>query len=243
MPRSFVILFAFMGLLIGLAAFMPARVAFDLLARPAGVQAELVHGPVWDARLFGVTVSGQRIEQVDARLSATRLLTGRAVVELAARDRDLRLDGVLVLRPGFIEAHSVRGAISLQRLPGAQNLPSASGESLILDIDRIGFELRDGCVQADGVLRSAALLPVGLRYEVELPVLEGALYCAGARLGVDVTGASDAAELTGQALLGRSRFEWRAGVERAQPGLAPVLIALGFADNGGSWSAQGEGTY
>ena len=237
------VLIAFIGLLAGLVVFLPARVAVDLFARPAGLQAELVHGPVWDARLFGVMVGGQRVEQLDARLDPLSLLTGRARIAFAARDATLRLDGELIAAPGGLEARAVRGAVRLDRLPGAQDLPGAVQESLAVDIARLRFEPQAGCVEAEGALRTAALIAAGARYEVELPVLEGALYCAGRQLGVAVSGDSAAVSLNGQLLIGAAGFEWRAEIGRARDGLAPVLIALGFEDNSGAWSAAGRGGY
>mgnify|MGYP006283244995 CR=1 FL=1 len=223
--------------------FLPARAAFDLAARPAGVGAELVHGPVWNAELHGVNAAGVRLERVEAGLRAWPLLTGTARLDVSARGDGVVADGQVDARRGGLVLIDAAGTAGLDRLPGGAGLPAGGSQTVSFEIDRLAFDRQDGCVEAQGRVRSAALVAIGRTYDVDLPALAGTLACAGPRLAVDYDGESAALSLTGRLRLGADSWALDATARAGERRVEPVLIALGFEQAGGAWTLRTEGAY
>ena len=229
--------------LIAAIVFLPARAVFDLAARPAGVSAELVHGPVWNADLHGVSVAGVRLERIEAGLRAWPLLTGTATLDVIARGDGIAADGLARARPGGIALAEMSGAARLDRLPGGANLPAGGSETVNFQIERLAFDAEGGCAEAEGSVRSAALVAIGEVYDAALPALTGTLACAGPRLAVDYEGQSEALALSGRLRLGAEGWTLDATATAGERRVEPVLIALGFEEAGGTWTLRTEGAY
>lgn len=228
--------------LVGLIAFLPARVVSDLALRPAGVEADLVTGPVWNARLYRVAIAGQSFAEGTMKLAFFPLLTGAARVELALVDESASARGTLIARPGSVTLEDWTLAAEARRLPGLADLPVPQDERLYAEIDRLRFE--DGeCAQASGTVSSGLLARLGQRYELELPQVEGTLGCAGQAVGIGMDGASEALDFTGSLRLDAQGYRWHGEARSGEPGVIAVLIALGFEEVGAAWRAEGEGRY
>lgn len=223
-------------------AGLPARLVHDLALRPAGIEADLVTGPVWNARLYRLTLAGQPFSQASARLAFWPLLTGTARVEIEAGDESATARGTLVARPGRIALRDASLAVEARRLPGVAGLPLTQTERIYAEIDRIVFE--DGqCVEATGIVSTALLARLGPRYDLELPQIEGALGCAGDGVGLGYQGRSPVLEVTGSLRLGPDGYRWTSEAHTGEPGVIAVLLALGFEETGAAWRAEGEGRY
>ncbi len=241
-PIALIALFAAV-FAIAAIVFLPARAAFDLAARPAGVGAELVHGPVWNAELHGVSAAGVRLERVQADLRAWPLLTGTARLDVSARGDGVAAYGLVDARRGRLALIDAAGTARFDRLPGGAGLPAGAAETVSFEIDRVVFDRQDGCVEAEGRVRSAVLVAIGEAYDVALPALAGTLACAGTSLAVHYDGESAALSVTGRLRLGADGWALDATARAGERRVEPVLIALGFEEAGGTWTLSTEGAY
>jgi hypothetical protein len=226
-----------------LVALLPARVVLDPVAARTGLVAEQVHGPVWNAQLYGVRFGGQSAERVDLSLAFWPLLRGAMVVDVAARGEGLTLSGRLERGGGEVRVRDLAGALDAWRLPGAAELGVINAEGLVFSLDEAVFDETAGCVSASGVVRSQLLVDAGARFGAELPVIEGVLACAGPRLGVDASGESAVVALEGRARLGVSGYDWVAQARGEDGEIAVAMLALGFEDDGEGWRLEGSGVY
>lgn len=228
--------------LAALIAFLPARLISDSVLRPAGIEADLVTGPVWDARLYRVDAAGQPFSEGRLRLAFWPLLTGSARLEVALEDESARARGTLTARPGRLALTGWTFAAEARRLPGIDALPVPRTVRVYGEIDALVFE--DGtCAAAAGTLSSPLLVRIGQRHDVELPEVEATLGCAGEAVAIAYEGASPAIALTGTVRLDASGYRWTSQARSEEPGVIAVLIALGFEETGAAWSAEGEGRY
>jgi hypothetical protein len=153
------------------------------------------------------------------------LLTGAARFDVVLADPALRADGVVVLRPGGVRIESARGVIRLDRV--MQELAIiAPDEGVQFDLETLSLDGRGRCQTASGEARSTALIALGERYEVDLPVLRFDLLCAGDRVGADLSGASEAVSLSGRLRFGDQGLEGRI---EARSTVNNVIAALSFA--------------
>ncbi|PWE17108.1 hypothetical protein DDZ18_10440 [Marinicauda salina] len=225
-----------------LVAFLPARALYAAALRPAGVEADHVTGPVWNARAYRVRFAGQPFAEADLALAFLPLLTGAARLEAELRDESALGRGTLVARPGALTLTDASLAAEIRRLPGLAELPAPQTERVYAEIERLTF--RDGrCEGASGTISTQLLARLGGRYDVALPEITGAFGCAGEAVAVTFEGASAALDLTGSVRLDADGYRWTAEAGTEEPGVIAVLIALGFEETGAAWRAEGEGSY
>jgi hypothetical protein len=211
-------------------AALPARAVFDAVAEPAGLRAGLVQGAVWDARILRLETDGAPIAETRARLQPVGLLSGAARFDVSVRDATLRGDGVVSLTPGGAVLEDASGVIALSRLPVFAGLPP--GQSVQADIVRLAVD-RDGrCLEADGTLRTAALAAAGDSFGAELPLLQGALLCAGDRIAVQIDGANERLSLSGRLRLEPAGPVWRIEARTQDREVVAALSLLGFEQDG-----------
>lgn len=234
---------ALIAFAVGAIALLPARVVLDPLARSAGLRFEQAHGPLWDARLYGVSLAGQRAEEMRLQTAFWPLLTGRVRASVQASGPGLSFAGTVLRGGGEIRITGLAGEIAAWRLPGAADLGLAGPDGVVFSLDEAVFDEEAGCVSAAGLLRSDMLVAAGARYQTELPALSGVFTCAGARLAVEASGESPAVGLEGRALLGVSEAEWSVQARGDAREIAVVMIALGFEDRGDVWRASGRTGY
>lgn len=221
LPFSFGLI-CFLGFLI---AATPARLVYDLALRPAGIEVGLVHGRVWDARLGCIRAGDLTIADARAQLAPASLLTGGARFDVRLADPALRADGVAVLRPGGARLQDVSGVVRLDQVMPELAIV-APDEVLQFDIETLVLDGAGRCEAASGHALTPALIALGERYEVDLPVLRFDLLCAGERVGADLSGASDAVSLSGRLRFGEQGLEGRV---EARSTVNNVIAALSFA--------------
>jgi hypothetical protein len=227
------ILFIALGVILFAAfavASLPARLIFDAAAAPAGIQAGLVQGTVWDATILRLDAGGPPVAETRARLRPGALLSGAARLDVTVRDSTLRGDGVLTLRSGGATLEDAAGVMALSRLPLSGALPP--GQSVQADITRLAVDRDGNCLEAEGTLRTAALAAAGESFGAELPMLTGALLCAGDRIAVQIDGANDRLSLSGRIRLEPAGPVWRIEARSQDRDVVAALSLLGFEQDG-----------
>jgi hypothetical protein len=227
------------GVLIGLGvilmlafalAALPARVVFDLAAGPAGAQAGLVQGPVWDADIQRLSVQGAAVAQVTAGLRPASLLAGVARLDVTLRDPGLRGAGVLTLAPGGAVVEDAAGVIALSRLALFAGLPPSQSASF--EIERIAVDRQGRCLEARGQVTTAALAAAGESFGAALPVINGAFFCAGDVLGLQLDGATSALALSGVIRFETDGPAWLIEARTGDRESVAALSLLGFVQDG-----------
>lgn len=214
-------LILFVGFLI---AAMPARLIFDLALKPAGVEAGLVQGRVWDAQLLRIQSGQLSIDEARASLEPSSLLAFSPRFDVTLSDPDLRGEGVVTLSGGGVRVEDARGVVRLDQV--MPELAALGGDEVVqLTIDTLALDGSGRCEAASGQATTAALIGLGERYEINLPVLRLDLMCAGDRVGAAVSGQSDAVEISG-----RLQFTGQGpqGRIEAQTSVTNVIAALSF---------------
>ncbi|MCP2679295.1 type II secretion system protein N [Maricaulaceae bacterium NA33B04] len=214
-------LILFVGFLI---AAMPARLIFDLALKPAGVEAGLVQGRVWDAQLLRIRSGQLSIDEARASLEPSSLLRFSPRFDVTLSDPALRGEGVVTLSGGGVRIEDARGVVRLDQV--MPELAALGGDEVIqLSLEALALDASGRCEAASGQATTAALIGLGERYGSNLPVLRFDLICAGDRIGADVSGLSDAVEVEG-----RLQFTERGpeGRIEAQTSVTNVIAALSF---------------
>lgn len=211
-------------------ASLPARLVFDAIAGPFGARAGLVQGTLWDATLLRLSIGAPPIAETTARLRPGGLLGGAARFDVAMRDATLRLDGLLSVTPGGIAIEDASGVIALSRLPLAASVPP--GQSFQLDIERLALDRQGRCMQAQGRLRTAALVAAGESLGTDLLVLEGALLCAGDQVAIQLEGENEQIAVSGRVRFEAQGPQWRIEARSSQREIVAVLSLLGFVQEG-----------
>jgi len=211
-------------------AALPARLIFDAAAGPAGLQAGLVQGTVWDATILRLSAGGPPVAETRARLRPGGLLSGAARFDVTVRDATLRGDGVVTLRSGGATLEGATGVMALSRLQLSFAVPP--GQSVLADITRIAVDRDGNCLEAVGTLRTAALAAAGESFGAELPMLTGELLCAGDRIAIQIDGANDRLSLSGRIRLEPAGPVWRIEARSQDRDVVAALSLLGFEQDG-----------
>ena len=219
-------------IIIGLVCFTgfaiaaaPARLAFDLALRPAGVEAGLVQGTVWEAQALRIRAGGQSIAAAQARLDPVSLAGMSARFDVTLRDPELRAEGVAELRAGGAAIENASGVVRLSRI-----LPELSAfapeESARFEIEQLVVDGQGRCQTAQGRVFSTMLVALGERYGETLPLLQGELICAGDDVGLQLSGTTDNIALDGRLQFAPGGPEGRIEARTAE---LPIVAALSFA--------------
>ncbi|CAN0297180.1 unnamed protein product, partial [Chrysoparadoxa australica] len=181
-------LILFVGFLI---AAMPARLIFDLALKPAGVEAGLVQGRVWDAQLLRIQSGRLSIGEARASLAPASLMTLSPRFDVTLSDPALRGDGIVTFGAGGARVEDARGVVRLDQV--MPELAALGGDEVIqLSVDTLALDADGRCEAASGQATTAALIGLGERYEINLLILRFDLLCAGDRVGAAVSVQSDA---------------------------------------------------
>ncbi len=208
-----------------LIAAMPARFVFDLSLKPAGIEAGLVQGRVWNAQILRLRSGDMAIAEASAQLEPASLIRFSPRFDVALSDPALRGRGSVTLSASGLRAEDASGVVRLDRLvPELAFL--GSEEVLQIDIDRLQLDGAGRCRAAEGGAMTPALLTLGERYGVDMPVLEFDLLCAGDRVGADLSGVSEAVEFSGRVRFGEQDLEGRVEARTSE---RDVIAALSFA--------------
>lgn len=226
--------------LAGLLAMAPARVLTDLAG--GTVTAERVSGRIWSGSATGVRAGGWRLDRVDWRLPATPLLTGRARFHFEIRDSRLNGRGVLTFHPGGWSASEVDGTARAGLFPGVVAQGIAPSAPIRVSGAQAAFS-SEGCEQAGGTVRSAALTELGERYEISLPGIEAQLDCAASELALNAQARGESMDARGQVRFSASGHQWQAYARPSDRRGRAALRALGFEQRGEEWNAQGSGRW
>ncbi|XBQ16678.1 MAG: type II secretion system protein N [Oceanicaulis sp.] len=224
---------------VGLIAFViaavataPARLAFDLAARPSGVEAGLVTGTIWDASLRRISAGGARIEAARAEMRPAALLGGRAVWDVTISDPDLRGAGRLILAPSGVVIENADGVLRLDQIPALAAASLPAGETARMVIDRLALDDQGGCIDAQGRITTAALVSAGERFGAGLPLLNADLTCLGGALGMTLSAENETLILTGTARLVSGKPDWRLEARTTDREVIAALGLLGFEQQG-----------
>ncbi|MGX6646600.1 type II secretion system protein N [Maricaulaceae bacterium MS644] len=232
--------------LLGLAAFIgfavagaPARLVYDVAARPAGIEAGMVTGTVWNASARRVRAGGLALSHVEARLRPAPLLTGRAVFDVSVADPALRGAGRVTLSGGGARFEDAAGVVALDAISALAAADLPAGESARVEIERLVLDGAGACLEAEGRVTSAALVSVGERYGAQLPMLTGDLTCDGETVALLVSGRSDALVLSGRVRLPTAGPRWRIEARTAERDIIAALSLMGFDQQGEGFIAEG----
>jgi hypothetical protein len=229
-------LVAFAGFAVALA---PARLVFDAAARPAGIEAGLVSGTVWNASARRVRAGGVTLNEVEARLRPAPLLNGRAVFDVTIADPALRGGGLVTLSAGGVRFEDAAGVIALDAIPALAAADLAPGETARVEIERLVLGPQGACLEAQGRMTSAALVSVGEGYGADLPMVTAGLACAGDAVALNLSGRSDTLALTGQVRFVEGGPSWRIAVETEDRDVIAALSLMGFDQDGRRFIAVG----
>lgn len=201
-----------------------------------------VFGTVWNGRVYGLRLGGDRVRETAVSVSPLALLTGRVAVEWRVADSGLSGDGHAILARGQVQLENVSLTIPLGRLtePGGTGLDPRA--PVFVRIAQLG--LTDGrCEGATGSARSDALTALAAPYNIEAPALDGVLACNGDDLELVFSGGSADMTVEGSARLRVEGYDWQVSVGTVRPDLAEALALAGFEAEGETWQAQGRGVY
>ena len=239
MMRIVLVLGLLAALAVGLIAKAPMRLVYDALA-PIGIEAGLVQGTVWNGQALRVRVAGTDIYEVRTRLSPMSLLTGRPGVTLSVADPDIIMTGELGLGGEGVRVWNARGAASTSVLPGLSRFAFLNDAGVQFYDVSVSFD-RDGhCLAAEGVATSAALADAGASYDVDLPILDMTLFCAGEDLALNLSGQGPVLDLEGVIRLNPREPRYRIVATPHDRAGGRVLALLGFEADGARWIADSD---
>lgn len=156
------------ALVLALVLLMPLRLVLGIGGGP--VSAEAVTGSVWNGKLQGASLGGERLGDVDAGLSLLPLFLGRA---------NVRVDGALIHGAIFSTLSGKGAAISTLSLP----LSRAFGPVRLAGLEANGVNVRyrgKACAEAEGRVMLRVRSLIGEQ------TVSGNLRCGGAALAVDL---------------------------------------------------------
>lgn len=222
---------------LGLVIHAPARLVLDSLGT-IGVQAGLVQGTVWHATAQRVRLGALTVSEIEARMQATGLLSGAGVFDVRVNDPSVQVEGRVTARSGGLVLEALEGVVQLSAVPELAALPIPSDSGVFLDGITVHLDAEGACVSAEGSAMTSLVSDLGDRYGVELPLLDLQAYCAGADIGFNLSGRSQALTLDGFISLNRQSPRYRVQAQTSVAEVISVLVALGFEADGNVWVAE-----
>jgi len=237
--RLVLILGFVLALVAGLVMTAPARIVYDALA-PSGVEAGQVQGSVWQGQALRVRMGGQVLQHVETALEPMSLLSGRPAVATTITDPQAQLTALVSTGGDEIRIEHAQGLVALGVLPQLAGLPVPSASIARLDGVNVTLDRAGRCVSAEGAVMSPALADVGARYDVDLPILDMTVFCAGETLALNLSGQSPVMDLEGVIRLDAQTPSYRVVATPHDPDAGRVLSLLGFRADGAHWIADSE---
>lgn len=227
------------ALVSGLIITAPARLVYDALA-PAGIEAGRVQGSVWRGEALRVQAGAHVLTHVETALEPLSVLSARPALAMTVTDPDVQLSARVQSVGDEIRIEGAEGIVSVSLLPMLQGLPLPSDSIARLDDVTVRLDREGRCLSAEGAVMSPALADAGARYEVDLPILDMTLYCAGEDLALNVSGQSPALALEGMIALEGPSPRYRIVATPRDPEGGRILSVLGFRADGAQWIADSE---
>lgn len=229
-----------------LAVWLIVLMPLKAVAIAAGGAAQLgyddVFGTVWNGRVYGLRIGGERVRETAVSVSPLALLTGRVAADWRVADSGLSGDGHAIVAPGRVQLENVSLTVPLGRLAETGRTGPDPRAPVFVRIAQLG--LTDGrCESATGSARSDALAALAAPYNIDAPALDGMLACDGDDLELVFSGESADMTVEGSARLRPEGYDWQVSVDTVRPELAEALALGGFEAEGERWQAQGRGVY
>lgn len=235
------------ALIAGLVMSAPARLVYDALV-PSGVHAGLVQGNVWNGQALRVRVGDLELQRVQTALDPGALLSGRMRVQTEIMDPRVQGRAVIGVGSNRIDIADAQGVVALSAWPGLAAIPAftLAGDAVVqLDGVSVSLDHEGRCLSAEGAMMSPALADLGVRYDVDLPIVDMVLSCAGEQVALSLTGSGPTLDLDGRIVLSAPQPSYRLRATPHDPAVGPVLSLLGFQAEGADWVAEsgamGEG--
>lgn len=201
-----------------------------------------VFGTVWNGRVYGLRVQGERVREVALSVDPLALFTGRLAADWRMIDDGLSAHGHAVLAPGRLRIGNAALTVPLGRIADAGRAGLDPRDPVFIRLARLALE--DGrCVEAAGTVRADALASLAARQGVDAPPLEGEIACAGDDVELAFSGETPDMAVQGRALLRQTGYDWQVEVETSRSELADVLALAGFEADGDAWRAEGHASY
>jgi len=228
-------------LLVWLIVLLPLK-AVTVAAGGAGqLGYEDVFGTVWNGRVYGLTVQGERVREIAVSVAPLPLLAGRISADWRAADDGFTGNGHAVWAPGHVRLDNASLTLPMGRLANMRDGLDPR-DPVFVRLARL--ELRDGrCVEAAGSVRSGALVEPAAAYGVDAPPLEGDIACADGDVVMTFSGETPDVTVNGRVLLRAGGYDWQVDVRTGSSELADALALAGFQAEGDRWHAEGYSAY
>lgn len=201
-----------------------------------------VYGTVWDGRIYGLRLGGDRVREIEISSRALPLIAGRVSVDWGVSDDTLRGQGQSAVSGDWLSAADVDLRVGFDRL-GLGGYPGFTGDEMVR-ISVIELEMKgDQCIRAAGDVRSDAIVALAETYGYQGPVLEGVLLCDGDELVLDVFGSTDRIDLSGRVTFSRDGYAWQIEAHTDQSELAEAFALMGLERDGEVWRQSGRARY
>lgn len=228
-------------LLVWLIVLLPLKAVAVAAGGARALGYDDVFGTVWNGRVYGLAVRGQRVREIAVSVDPLPLLAGRISADWQAGDEGLAGSGHSVIAPGRVRLDNVSLTVPLERLTGGRDGLDPR-DPVFVRLARL--ELREGrCVEAAGTVRSGALVEPAAAYGVDAPPLEGDIACEGGDLVMAFSGETPDVTVNGRTVLRTAGYDWQLDVRTANPDLADALALAGFRAEGDRWHAEGYSAY
>ncbi|MBR9825937.1 MAG: type II secretion system protein N [Alphaproteobacteria bacterium] len=225
-----------------LLALMPLKGVMLAAGGASAFGYQDVFGTIWSGRIYGLNLNGERVDEITVSLEPLPLVTGQLSADWRISDSSLRGSGHASWAGDRVTARDTALDVSVYRF-GFGDIPGLTGDESVrislLELDMRG----DVCHRAVGDVRSDVLAQLAESYGFTGPVLEGMLTCIDERLALDLSGQSDALDLTGRVYFTRQGYEWDLQAETSQGELADVLSLMGLERDGAVWRHTGSAQY
>tara|TARA_R110002073_G_scaffold105839_16_gene239298 strand:- start:5805 stop:6530 length:726 start_codon:yes stop_codon:yes gene_type:complete len=237
MRRTYLVAATVLGLLCGLAIFLPLRMGLAVAGQETG---GAVYGRVWDGQIFNAVIAGRPVAHLRVAVSPLPLVTGRLVTHVRATDPDVN-------GQAWVE-QSLSGGLSLRdaRLVLAPRQISGALESLFSPDDVVSVRLDalrmtgDDCVSATGEARTDAVYNLGQRANLNLPSLSGPIRCSDGAVHVTLNGQAPDATVEVDLRVSDMTQGWSVTIETTSSDLSSLLVSSGFTQDGQRWTLNGS---
>ncbi|WP_375206071.1 type II secretion system protein N [Hyphococcus sp.] len=218
-----------------LIASIPAS-AVSLLANNSGGALSYAdaRGTIWNGELGSASAGGVALGDVRFHLSPWSLLTFSPKVTLSANGA-VRGTGAVAFGPGAkLSLKNVKADIDLAAAAPRGLLGEPARGEARLNIKRLDFSRKNGCLNAAGDLWTNALDAPAKRYDLPALPMSGGVACEDGKLVIAMTGENARTAARIRLLLDRSlAYEVTATAQPSEENVASALRYFGFEDDNG----------